>query len=91
MPANSTAMYPEPTIATFSGNFSKDSASSESMPSSLPGISGLTARPPVAIKIFCAVTFSLVLSAFVISTVCLSKSLPPPSYAVTPEPSNNRP
>mmetsp|Transcript_10926 Transcript_10926/g.18705 ORF Transcript_10926/g.18705 Transcript_10926/m.18705 type:complete len:226 (+) Transcript_10926:523-1200(+) len=83
MPANSTAMNPPPSTTTFLGTSSIMSASSEVMPSSAPGMFSLLAVPPVAIRMWAAVTLLTEPSGAVTCTVWLSKSLPEPTMLAT--------
>ena len=62
-PANSTAIYPAPTTATRFGNSFKANTPFESIPYSAPFTAGILGRPPVAIKIWSAVTNSVEPSA----------------------------
>mmetsp|Transcript_14049 Transcript_14049/g.48388 ORF Transcript_14049/g.48388 Transcript_14049/m.48388 type:complete len:230 (+) Transcript_14049:543-1232(+) len=91
--ANSRPMYPEPTTTSRLGNVSRLRASSLVMPSSAPGMSGFTARPPVATTMLSAVR-SLVGAPVAASRTCTAPgptSSPRPSMCSTPAPASSRP
>mmetsp|Transcript_7106 Transcript_7106/g.14178 ORF Transcript_7106/g.14178 Transcript_7106/m.14178 type:complete len:223 (-) Transcript_7106:385-1053(-) len=86
MPANSTAIYPPPTITILSlATLSNTRASSEVIACSAPGIFSLTACPPVATKIFFVLRRSTDPSWHRTSTVWSSRIKPLPSIYSTPE------
>mmetsp|Transcript_43035 Transcript_43035/g.104093 ORF Transcript_43035/g.104093 Transcript_43035/m.104093 type:complete len:235 (+) Transcript_43035:652-1356(+) len=87
-PASSTAMYPAPTTTALDGKSSIAKNPSDVMQRSFPGISGMSGRPPTAIKILSLVTFwtspPLPPPLAVTATVCSSTNVASPMIFVTP-------
>ena len=81
MHANSTAMKPPPSITMDRGSAGRSKASSETIASSAPGMSGRNGRPPVAIRMRSACTLR---SGSVRRTVLGPSSTARESTVVTP-------